>query len=178
MDNSAEVYQDTPYIMDAEIPGPVHWYNHSMGGVDLNSQLRSYYPSGRSGKKWWRFIFWYTLDVSICNTFIIEGLSSHAPSARSRTHLQFRLELAKQLIGRFCGSIPVKRERLHPLTMPSPSQTYQVIMRWSWKDARVHAWVAHPMAEETQQDALRRLCMAVTAAVSICVVVADSLSTI
>ena len=118
-----------PYIKDAEIPAPVHWYNHSMGGVDLNSQLRSYYPSGRSGKKWWRFIFWYTLDVSICNTFIIEGLSSHAPSARSRTHLQFRLELAKQLIGRFCGSIPVNRERLHPLTMPCPSQTYQVITR-------------------------------------------------
>jgi len=52
-----------------------------MGGVDLNDQLRSYYPSGRSGKKWWRFIFWYLLDVSICNAFIAEGQSSHRASS-------------------------------------------------------------------------------------------------
>ena len=121
-----------PYIKDAEIPAPVHWYNHSMGGVDLNDQLRSYYPSGRSGKKWWRFIFWYILDVSICNAFILEGLSSHTPSARSRrTHLQFRLELAKQLIGGFCGrkKYTGKKRKAAPLTMPCPSQTYQVITR-------------------------------------------------
>jgi len=117
-----------PCTKDVEIPAPFHRYNHSMGGVDLNDQLRSYYTSGRSGK-WWRFIFWYILDVSICNAFIIEGLSSHAPSARSRrTHLQFRLELAKQLMVLWKKSIPVKRER-HPLTMPCLSQTYHVITR-------------------------------------------------
>ena len=93
-----------PHVKEVEIPAPVHLYNRSMGGVDLNDQLRSYYPSGRSGKKWWRFIFWYLLDVSICNAFIVEGLSSHRPSSRSRrTHLQFRLELAKELIGGYSG---------------------------------------------------------------------------
>lgn len=93
-----------PYTKDIAKPMPVHLYNHNMGGVDLNDQLRSYYPSGRSGKKWWRFVFWYLLDVSICNAFIVEGLSSHTPSSRTRrTHLHFRLELAKQLIGGFCG---------------------------------------------------------------------------
>ena len=93
-----------PHTVDVAIPTPVHLYNHSMGGVDLNDQLRSYYPSGRSGKKWWRFIFWYLLDVSICNAFIVEGQSSHRASSRSRRSLlSFKLELAKQLIGGFCG---------------------------------------------------------------------------
>ena len=34
----------TPHVKEVEIPGPVHLYNHSMGGVDLNDQYRSYYP--------------------------------------------------------------------------------------------------------------------------------------
>ena len=40
-----------PHVKEVEIPGPVHLYNRSMGGVDLNDQYRSYYPSGHSGKK-------------------------------------------------------------------------------------------------------------------------------
>ena len=41
------------HVKEVEILGPVHVYNRSMGGVDLNDQYRSYYPSGCSGKKWW-----------------------------------------------------------------------------------------------------------------------------
>ena len=45
-------------------------------------------------------MFWFLVDVAICNAFIVEGLSSHLPSSRSRrNHLQFKLEVAKQLIG-------------------------------------------------------------------------------
>jgi len=100
----SHIWHISPHTVDVAIPTPVHLYNHSMGGVDLNDQLRSYYPSGRSGKKWWRFIFWYLLDVSICNAFIVEGQSSHRASSRSRRSLlSFKLELAKQLIGGFCG---------------------------------------------------------------------------
>ena len=102
-----------PHVKDVAIPTPVHMYNKSMGGVDLNDQLRSYYPSGRSGKKWWRKVLWYLLDVSICNSFVAEKLSPHSAFHRTRrTQLQFRLELVKQLIGGFCGrkrSVAVKR---------------------------------------------------------------------
>ena len=41
-----------PHVKDVEILAPVHLYNRSMGGVDLNDQYCSYYPSGCSGKKW------------------------------------------------------------------------------------------------------------------------------
>ena len=93
-----------PHVKEVEIPGPVHHYNRNMGGVDLNDQYRSYYPSGRSGKKWWRFVFWFLVDVVVCNAYVVEGLSSHLPSSKSRrNHLQFKLEVAKQLIGGYSG---------------------------------------------------------------------------
>lgn len=93
--------KEAPHVKDVEIPAAIHQYNHSMGGVDLNDQYRSYYPSGRSGKKWWRFIFWFLVNVSICNPYVVEGLSAHMPSCRTRrTHL---LEVAKQLIGGYSG---------------------------------------------------------------------------
>ena len=117
-----------------------------MGGVDLNDQYQSYYPSGRCDKKWWCFIFWFLVDASVCNAFIMEGMSPHLPSSRShRTHLQFKLELAKQLIGgysrrkRYAG----KKRKPTPSTVPCCSKTYQAIMRWNWKDARECAFAAH-----------------------------------
>lgn len=96
--------KNAPHRQDVKIPAPVSCYNQFMGGVDLSDQMRSYYHAGRSCKKWWRFIAWFLLDVSISIAFIIERLSPHDTASRSRgTHLQFCLELAKQLIGGFCG---------------------------------------------------------------------------
>ena len=46
-----------PHVRDTSIPAPIRSYNQSMGGVDLSDQIRSYDPSGRSGKKWWRYFF-------------------------------------------------------------------------------------------------------------------------
>ena len=75
-----------------------------MGGVYLNDQMRSYYPSGCPGKRWWRYLLWFLLDVSISDAFILERLSLHAISSRAlHSLLQFKLELAKQLIAGFCG---------------------------------------------------------------------------
>ena len=112
-----------PHVKEVEIPGPVHHYNRNMGGVDLNDQ---YHASERSGKKWGRFVFWFLVDVAVCNAYIVEGLSSHLPSSKSRqNHLQFKLEVAKQLIGGYSGSDTlVKRGRLHLLTMLSPKRTW------------------------------------------------------
>ena len=51
-----------PYVKAVSIPAPVRQYNTFMGGVDLSDQFRSYYPLGRTGMKWWRYIFWFLLD--------------------------------------------------------------------------------------------------------------------
>ena len=89
-----------PHSVEVRVPSAIHTYNKRMGGVDLSDQLRAYYPSGRSCKKWWRFVLWFLLDVAICNAFLLYGMTH---STRNRTQLQFRLDLAKQLIGGFCG---------------------------------------------------------------------------
>ena len=73
-------------------------YNRSMGGVDLHDQLRGYYAIGTKSRKWWRYLFWFCVDVSIVNGFILER---KAINHRSRTQLDFRVELAKDLIGEF-----------------------------------------------------------------------------
>jgi len=56
-------------------------------------------------------------SVSISNAFIIERISPHATAPRSRrTHLQFHIELAKQLIGGFCGcKCKVTRRKSTPI---------------------------------------------------------------
>lgn len=73
-------------------------YNKSMGGVDLHDQMRGYYAIGTKSRKWWRYLFWFCLDVSIVNSFILE---KKALNHMTRTQLAFRVELAKDLIGNF-----------------------------------------------------------------------------
>jgi len=112
--------KEAPHIRNTDMPAPIRTYNQYMGGVDLNNQLRSYYPSGRSGKKWWRYLFWFLLDVSIINALVFERLSPHQPSSRHRRSLlQFKLDLAKQLIGGFCGRkrYPGHKRKCNPMAM-------------------------------------------------------------
>lgn len=93
-----------PHVRRVSIPAPIKQYNTFMGGVDLNDQFRSYYTSGRTGKKWWRYVFWYLLDVSICNAMVLEHVSPTTRHGRKRRALfPFKLQLAKELIGGFCG---------------------------------------------------------------------------
>ena len=153
-----------------------------MGGVDLNDQLRSYYPSGRSGKKWWRFIFWYLLDVSICNAFIVEGESSHRASSRSRRSLlSFKLELAKQLIGGFCGrkKYTGKKRKSTNLDNALSLPNLPGHREGSWREGREqHASTARSVVAETHQAVLRKLYLDVIGVGSISVVVGASWSII
>ena len=116
--------KEAPHIKNVDMPVPIRTYNQYMGGVDLNDQLRSYYPSGHSGYKWWRYLFWFILDISIINALIFEHLSPHQPSPRRRRSLlQFKLDLAKQLIGGFCGRkrYPGHKRKCTPMAMALPN---------------------------------------------------------
>ena len=114
--------KEAPYIKNIDMPAPIFTCNQYMGGVDLNDQLRSYYPSGRSGYKWWRYLFWFILDVAIINAMILECLSPLQPSPRRRS-LHFKLDLAKQLIGGFCGRkrYPGQKRKSTPMAVALPN---------------------------------------------------------
>ena len=68
-----------------------------MGGVDRADQLRSFYCSGWQSKKWYKYIFWFLFNVSVCNAFVLE--SEHVGSKRESVY--FKLDLTQQLIDGF-----------------------------------------------------------------------------
>lgn len=77
---------------------PTISYNKNMGGVDLNDQQRQRYAVGCKSRKWWRYLQWFLVDVSIGNAHILEIEADNHPST---PQLQFWIELAKTLAGDF-----------------------------------------------------------------------------
>ena len=80
-------------------PDVVVVYNSGMNGVDVNDQYRSYYPPGTTSRKWWKYLFWFFVNLSMVNGFILEKLAGK----KKRRQLDFRLELAKLLIAGYNG---------------------------------------------------------------------------
>ena len=85
-------------IENVTCPEIVINYNSDMGGVDRNDQMKSYYPIPVTGKKWWVRIFFDVIDRSIHNAYI---LYQESPSHAQQIFKDFRVRLAKQLIGNF-----------------------------------------------------------------------------
>lgn len=72
-------------------------YNVSMGGVDCGDQLQRYYHCRVKSRKFYKYIFYFLLDVSITNTFILYRNFCSSPTFN--TIKKFRLQLAKEPIG-------------------------------------------------------------------------------
>jgi hypothetical protein len=52
-------------------PGSIISYNLWMGGVDRGDQLRGYYHCRVKSREFYKYIFYFILDVSITNAFIL-----------------------------------------------------------------------------------------------------------
>ena len=52
-------------------PEAVIFYNEFMGGVDRGDQLRGYYSCRTKSRKFYKYIFYFLLDVSITNAFVM-----------------------------------------------------------------------------------------------------------
>ena len=80
-------------------------YQAYMRGVDRADQLQVYYNIGRRSTKWWKRVFFYIVECAILNSYILDRHIHSAEHARKgrrkRDVLQFRLELAQELIGGF-----------------------------------------------------------------------------
>ncbi len=74
-------------------PECVDDYNHSMNGVDRSDQYTVSYPFVRKTCKWWRKLFFYLLEVSVVNSYIIY----REVTKKKTTHLEFRRSLLESL---------------------------------------------------------------------------------
>ena len=72
-------------------------YNQNMGGVDRGDQLRGYYNCKVKSRKFYKYIFYFLLDVSITNAFILYKNFRSSPTFK--TIKKFWLQLARELIG-------------------------------------------------------------------------------
>ena len=94
--------------IDVSCPLAVKLCNQ-MGGVDLADQLRGAYTCTRKSRTWWYMrLFWFFLDSSMVNAYILESVSPNhvLPIAKTgrqkkryRSQLAFRKQLVIELIG-------------------------------------------------------------------------------
>lgn len=82
-------------------PPPVENYHQFMGGVDRNNQLRAKTPVGRPAKKWWKYILFYLINLCITNAYLVMKETPAVVRKRRYSLLDFRIELAKELINGF-----------------------------------------------------------------------------
>ena len=72
-----------------------------MGGVDQGDQLQGYYRCRSKSRKFYKHIFYFFLDVAITNAYILmKNCNSSCPFKDFKS---FRLQLAKDLIGKYCS---------------------------------------------------------------------------
>ena len=106
-------------------PAVVNLYNKYMGGVDLADQLRHYYSVGRASRQWYRYIFWFLIDLSICNAFILYNTYRLGQGQAKVKQLTFRTNLAKQLIAGFSSTTSLghsaKRFKIEKLSLSAPN---------------------------------------------------------
>ena len=79
------------------VPTCVVSYNKWMGGVDDLDQMRSYYVVGRSGKRWWKYLFWALLDIiNACTLWKLCNRARNRPLPSNER--QFSLKTFKMLL--------------------------------------------------------------------------------
>ena len=66
------------------VPVCVRRYDEHMGEVDQLHQLRTYYGVGRSGRRWWKYLFWGLLNVGLINAYTLWVTANRPLPANTR----------------------------------------------------------------------------------------------
>ena len=81
-------------------PLAVRNYNRFMGGVGYSDQLRKYYHFRLKSRKFYKYIFWFLVELCIVNTYIM--CKDHTDLTKTNLK-EFRSKLATDLIGSYCS---------------------------------------------------------------------------
>lgn len=87
--------------LEEEIKKPVVVvdYNDRMGGVDTADHYVSSYMFVRKSKKWWRKMFFWLLDISVVNSYLLYNMNLQNMGKKPIDSKKFREELIKGLVG-------------------------------------------------------------------------------
>jgi hypothetical protein len=83
-----------------EKPSVIANYMKNVGGVDTADQYVRHSFLRRT-LKWWRKLFFWGLEVSIINAYILYVESCKNSSSNPMSHIKFRRELVMALVGDF-----------------------------------------------------------------------------
>jgi hypothetical protein len=84
--------------------GPMHLqYTQNMRGMDKTNQLWGIYSYISWNHKWWHQLFFYMLDTTVTNMWIIHSDFSFRFLEKSMIHMCFQLQLGKQLASKWEG---------------------------------------------------------------------------
>ena len=98
-------------------PLSVQLYNSYMGGVDVADQLRKAYNSRRRSRKWWLPLFYFMVDISVVNSYILRRDSPHSAK---HTLKEFILDLSTELM----SSHSARKHSAHPSLDVPPSARF------------------------------------------------------
>ena len=75
-------------------------YTKYMRGVDVADQLRASYSSQTRSHKWWHRVFWFLVDTSIVNMYVmyLNRFVRERIVESPMTHLQFKTKLCEELL--------------------------------------------------------------------------------
>jgi hypothetical protein len=118
---------------------PMHKeYTTYMRGIDVADQLRASYSYQVRSHKWWHRIFYFLLDMTIVNMYImyLSILGRQRVQKVPITHLQFRSELCRALLQNWQGRHSILLDTLlffFPFLSPSTTlKTLQACSTCSW----------------------------------------------
>ena len=109
--------------IDVACPTAVKLYNQNMGGVDLADQLRGTYTCSRKSRtRWYIRLFWFFLDLSIINAYILESVSPNhvlpiPKTGRQKKRYRSQLAFRKQLVVELIGDHSSRNHRGRPVTV-------------------------------------------------------------
>lgn len=87
-------------------PSVVDLYNHNMNGVDIADQHSVYYAFQRKTRKWWRKVFFWLVETTVVNSYVIYKESVLAIGDQPRSHLTYRRTVLETLAIRCISSAP------------------------------------------------------------------------
>ena len=127
--------------VDVKCPNVIREYNGKMGGIDKSDMLTHLYKTPMRARRWYLRIFGYTLDLCVCNAWILYKRDCKAldPKMKPMNLKNFRLEVSifargvKSLRLRYTRSSPSSQDATPPIprrgirsVCPSDEQRFDV----------------------------------------------------